>query len=214
VRVRGGWWIEAALAAAFVAITAALAAGLTDPDLAVRDWCDAHRPAALDNLARAANYLGQGGVLTVVAGVLALVVGWRTRTVRPLSPVVTAFVFTTATVLPLKWWTDRAAPSSTLPDAGELFNNLPPGEYAESYPAGHLVVAIVWYGVIVVLLEALVHLPRWLHVTIRVAPPAILLVSTTYLSFHWLTDGLAGICLGLLLDRLVWRIPWNRALLS
>ena len=39
--------------------------------------------------------------------------------------------------------------------------------------------------------------------------PAIVLVTTTYLSFHWITDGLAAILLGLLLDRILRRVPWD-----
>ena len=40
-------------------------------------------------------------------------------------------------------------------------------------------------------------------------PPAILLVTTTYLGWHWLTDSVAGLLVGLLLGRLLSRVPWD-----
>jgi membrane-associated phospholipid phosphatase len=44
---------------------------------------------------------------------------------------------------------------------------------------------------------------------LRIAPPATVIVTTTYLGFHWLTDAAAGLLLGLLLDRVLGRIPWT-----
>jgi membrane-associated phospholipid phosphatase len=213
-----GWWFDAVLLGAFVALTATLAAGgLLGLDLAVRDWCNAHRPDAADGIARAFNLLGQGGkLLTPLAFVLALAIAWRVRSIRPLLVVALAFLLTYLTIGPLKVWTDRAAPSSTLSDPVGLFNHkLPAGESAVSYPSGHVVNAIVWYGVIALLLSALLRayagrgLPPVAYRTIRVAPPAIVFVTTTYLSFHWLTDSVAGLLLGLFLDRLLARVPWD-----
>jgi hypothetical protein len=217
VRGRWDWLLGAGLLAAFAALTAALAAGwLLDLDVAVRDWSDGHRPTPAYALTRAANYLGQGGVLTIVATGLAVALLGRARTVRPLLVVAATFVLTTVVVLPLKWWTHRAAPSSTVVDAERLFHpSLPAGEYALSYPAGHLVVAVVWYPVIAMLIDSLLRatgrpeMRPGLRTAIRVAPTAILLVTTTYLSFHWLTDGPAGILVGLLLLLLIARTPWD-----
>lgn len=208
----GGWWLDGALLAVFGALTAALAADwLHGPDLSVRDWCDAHRPDAGYSVARIVNYLGSGTTLTVIALVAAALLAWRLRSLRPLALPVVAFLLTTGIILPLKNLTNRAAPASTLPNAVEIFNNLPPGEYGESYPSGHVVVAIVWYGVLVWLLAGLaeqvrVPVPQRLRTALRIAPPLIVLLTTTYLGYHWLTDGLAAICLGVVLDRLVVRI--------
>jgi membrane-associated phospholipid phosphatase len=210
-----GWWFDAALVGGFVVLTAALAYGyLLGVDLAVREWVDANRPDAAYWVARLLNYLGQGGwLLTPVAAALAVAVGYRARSVRPLLLVGAALLLTYLTIGPLKVWTDRAAPSSTLPptESVQVFNTLPPGEYDLSYPSGHVANAIVWYGVIAVLVAALtagrLH-PRLIRL-VRLAPPAIVLVTTTYLNFHWLTDGLAAILLGLFLDRLLARVPWD-----
>lgn len=205
--VRGrSWWVDGLLVAGFAALTAALAAGwLLDVDVAVRDWCDARRPVAGYWIARTLNFLGNGTPLALIAAGLAVLVAWRTRSARPLLAPIIAFVLTTGIILPLKFWTDRPVPRSTLPDPVELFQALPSGEYGESYPSGHVVVAIVWYGVLLFLLRQLVRVPDRLAVVIRMAPPVIVFLAGTYLSFHWLTDGVAGALLGLFIDRLVAR---------
>ena len=44
---------------------------------------------------------------------------------------------------------------------------------------------------------------------LRVLPPVIVFCTTTYLSFHWITDSIAGLLLGLILTRLMARVPWD-----
>lgn len=214
-RVR--WWPECALLAGFVALTAALASGaFLDLDYAVRDWWAAHLTRPVELAALGLNRLGQGGPLTGLAAALALLAAWRLGTVRPLLLVAFGFVLTTGVVLPLKHWTDRAAPGSALPDAAELFNALPPGEYGESYPSGHVVVAIIWYGIILLLADAVLGssgrrpVPPGVRRAVRAVPPVVVFGTTTVLGYHWLTDGVAAVLLGLLLDRAVSRTPWHR----
>lgn len=187
------YWPDALLLGGFVALTGALAAGwFLGFDVAVRDWCDGHRPAALYWTARVLNVLGNGTWLALVALGLAVLLARRTRSWRPLLLPVVAFVATSLVVYALKLWTDRGAPRS---DRVELFSG------GESYPAGHLVVAVVWYGVIVSLLS----LPPRVRLAIRVVPVVVVFVTTVYLSFHWTTDDVGGLLLGLLLDRTVRR---------
>ena len=80
-----------------------------------------------------------------------------------------------------------------------------------SYPSGHVANALVWYGVIALLAGAL--LPAGLStralLALRVLPPVIVFCTTTYLSFHWITDSIAGLFLGLVLTRLMARVPWD-----
>ncbi|WP_204035670.1 phosphatase PAP2 family protein [Micromonospora qiuiae] len=217
-----GWWFDAVLLAALVGLTAALAAGmLFGIDRAVADWADAHRPTAARWIAIVLNYLGQGTPLTLIAAGLAVLLAVRLRSVRPLLVPVTAFVLTLLTIGPLKVWTARPAPSAsskepflpaerTLP----LFQDDLPVRFAQSYPSGHVANAIVWYGVIALLLAPLLAglgraMPRALVLVVRIVPPAVVLGTTTYLGWHWLTDSVAGLLLGLLLDRLLHRVPWD-----
>ncbi len=215
-----GWWCDALLIAGFAALTAVLATGrFYGLDLAVSEWAFAHAPTPLYWIARAFNLLGQGGgLLLPLSGGLAVAVAWRRRTIRPFLLVGAALVVTTLTIGPLKLWTDRAAPTASVKEpflapeeAVRIFHELPPDAYSLSYPSGHVANAIVWYGVIAALLLALTagRLRTGLYRLVRYAPPAILLVTTTYLNFHWLTDGLAALLLGLLLDRLLHRVPWD-----
>jgi membrane-associated phospholipid phosphatase len=211
-----GWWFDALLLAGFVAITVALAgARLLPLDAAVADAA-ARTPRPLYWAERALNLLGQGGsLLTPLALLLALALAFRVRSARPFLPVAAAFVVTFAVVGPLKIWTHRAAPSSHQPTRVLLFNqHLPRGEWALSYPSGHVVNSIVWYGTIALLLVALLraHGRRpspVLYPVVLGVPPAILLVTTTGVGFHWLTDSVAGLLLGWLLYRLLARVPWD-----
>ena len=207
-----GWWPDLTYAGAFVALTVLLATGrLLGADVALADWADAHRPAPLYWTARVLNYLGQGGqVLMPVTILLAVVLAWRRRSVRPLLVFAAAFVLTYVTIGPLKIWLQRAAPRFTGPDREILFNPAALGDAGMSYPSGHVANALVWYGVIALLLTALVGgLPRRILLLLRVAPPVIVFCTTTYLSFHWITDSVAGLFLGLVLTRLMARVPWD-----
>jgi membrane-associated phospholipid phosphatase len=198
-----GWWPDALLAAAFVAVTLAVAAGaFLGWDLALRNWSDTHRPGTPYWLARAGNLLGQGGYLAELVLVLAVVLAWRRHSVRPVLPVAVAFALTFGILTPLKAWTDRAAPHAfVLPHPERL------GSGGVSYPSGHLVNAIVWYGLLALLLGP--WLPVVWRRAVRVAPPVLLCLTTVYLGFHWLTDTVAGLLLGLLLDRVMRRVPWD-----
>lgn len=205
-----GWWFDVLSLGGFAGLTWLLAVGvLLDVDLAVSAWCAAHRVEPVYWAARGLNFLGNGGPLTALCLAVAVVLGVRRRTARPVLPVAAAFLLTGLVIMPIKLWTDRAAPTSPLPDPVELFNTIPPGEYGLGYPSGHLVNAVVWYGVLVLLLRP--WLPgaarRWL----RIAPPVIVFGTTVYLNFHWLTDSVAGLLLGLLLDRQLTRLPGGAA---
>lgn len=208
-----GWWLDLALIAAFAALTGALIRGhLLGLDQRVADWSLTHQPGAIHWPARVLNYLGQGGqVLTPVALILTGLLLWRTRSIRAVFPFVAAFVLTYLTIGPLKIWADRAAPRFDGPDKTIMFNPHAAGAEAMSYPSGHLGNSLVWYGVIALLLAALGKRPltRGQEVLIRVVPVVVVFGTTVYTGFHWLTDSVAGVLLGLVLTRLLARVPWD-----
>lgn len=206
--MRRGWLVDAALVALFAALTAAVATGvLHGLDLAVRDWSDTHRPTFAYVIAGGLNRLGQGSPLAILAAVLAGLLAWRTHSVRPLLPVVAAYLLLIAVVGPVKVLTDRAAPHKppATPNREEFFSG------GLSYPSGHAANTVVWYGVLVLLLAALVPavLRPGVRLTLRLGPPAVVAVATTYLGFHWITDTVAGLIVGLLVDRLLRRVRWD-----
>jgi membrane-associated phospholipid phosphatase len=203
-----GWWLDLVMVVLFVALTVALASGhLLQLDLNVANWVDHHHPAVLYWPARVLNYLGQGGqVLMPVSIVLAALATWRRRSIRPLIVFAAAFVLTYITIGPLKIWFHRAAPHAPWPDKAALFNHyIPAGEYSVGYPSGHVANALVWYGVIAFMILALTG--RTFPI-LRILPPIVVFCTTTYLAFHWITDSIAGLFLGVVLTRLMARVPW------
>ncbi len=200
---RRSWWPEVGLLAGFGALTVALANGyLLDVDLDVRAWCDAHQVHAAHWLARGMIVLGSGNVVAPVALVLALGLAVRTRSGWPVVPVVAAVVAGNLLLVPLKMVFDRAAPHSPAPDPVLLFH-YPPGW---SYPSGHAANSVYLYGVILTLLEG-AGLGPLARRTLRIVPPVLVSVTFLYLGYHWLTDIVAGLLLGVFLDRVLARIP-------
>lgn len=126
--------------------------------------------------------------------------------------VLAAAVLVVPTVLVIKAFTERGAPSSPLPpeQTVPLLGPLPAAEYDAGYPSGHTVNTIVWYGILALLVTCLLReyrrSSRWwpsLRPALRIAPPVIVFCAQTYLSFHWFTDSVAGILLGLAIDRIL-----------
>jgi membrane-associated phospholipid phosphatase len=209
----GGWWLDLALLGGFVALTAALARGhLLGLDLRVADWVMDAPPRPVYRTARVLNYLGQGGQVLMPLGlILTGLLVRRSRSVRAALPFAAAFVLTYVTIGPLKIWADRAAPRFRGPDRAIMFNPAASGTEAMSYPSGHLGNSLVWYAVLALLLVALLGRPLRGRefVALRVAPVAVVFGTTVYTGFHWLTDSIAGVLLGLVLARLIERVRWD-----
>ncbi|MFG3342773.1 phosphatase PAP2 family protein [Glycomyces sp. NPDC048151] len=207
------WVPDIALAVAFVALTVPLAwpSPLVDLDIWIRDFSDAHRPDWANFIAVQTNRLGQGGLLGGIALGLAAIIAWRGRNVRPLVAFLVAYGMAGA-VLVLKYTLPRVYPHWPRPEPGPyaeaaqavLFTSLEP---SGAYPSGHVLNTIIWYGFIVLLVGA--HLKPWVRGLMRIAPPIIVIFSTTYVSFHWFTDTPGGLVLGFLILRTVQRIPWD-----
>ena len=196
------WWVEGLLVAGFAALTAALVwwPPLLRADRVVRDWSDGHRPPWAHSVAVLFDLLGQRGLLLPLVLIVAVVLGVRWRSVRPLVLTVAASVVGSVAVEALKRWTSRGAPhhGSIL-----LFS----GDQAVEYPSGHVSNGLVYYAVLAMLLSgSLRPVARQL---LRWVPGVLVFLGTTYLGWHWLTDSIGGYLLGLLLVRLLTRLPWT-----
>ncbi|GAA4932829.1 phosphatase PAP2 family protein [Actinoplanes utahensis] len=213
-KIARSWWPDAAALAAFVALTVALARGhLLDFDRRVAAWALTQHDSAgpVYWTARVFNYLGQGGSLLMPVTILLTgLLFWRTRSVRAVLPFAATFVLTYFTIGPAKIFFDRAAPRFEGPDPTMLFNPHASGTLAMSYPSGHVANSIVWFGTIALLLSMLRgrDLSRREWIPLRVLPVVIVFVTTVYTGFHWVTDSVAALFLGLILTRLLARIPF------
>lgn len=205
------WGPEIAAATAFAVTTALLLwpSWLVDFDIWMRDLADAHRPDWLYYTLRVTIYTGQGGLLGGIALTIAAILALRGRSVRPLLAYLAAYLMV-GSVLIIKWTTDRVAPHwpdhPPYADAQDavLFSGLAP---AQSYPAGHALNTIVWFGVIVILVGG--AFTAWQRRLLLGAPPVIAFASMVHLGWHWFSDAPAGIFLGVIIIRIVQRIRWD-----
>ena len=203
---RGGWRADAALVAGFLLVTLLVWLDRFDYwDLVVRDWVDDHRTSRPVYLACVAlNYLGSANVLVLVGLALAAVLAARTRSWRPLLPVVAVYGVSHLILGPVKVLTHRVAPHSPLADGSGFFTD-PDGW---SYPSGHVVNAIIWYPVLILLLEAALGRALPGRSVVRVGAVVTVSVTVTFLGYHWMTDVLGALLIGAVLDRALRRVPW------
>jgi membrane-associated phospholipid phosphatase len=134
---------------------------------------------------------GRGFILIVLAGL----VGWlalRRRTLVPLVRVLLALALLTAVVYAFKWGAGRTAPAY-------------PGSFfhldGASYPSGHVANAVLMWGVarwqvVEFGLPPGVQRGAWL---LSVLGPVATGVAMVALDFHWVTDAVVGLAVGLLL---------------
>jgi hypothetical protein len=134
---------------------------------------------------------GRGFLLIVLAGL----VGWlavRRRTLLPLARVVVALALLTIVVYSFKWGTGRTAPAFP----GSFFHR-----DGASYPSGHVANAVLMWGVarwqaVEYGLPAPVQRTFWF---LSVLGPVVAGVAMVALDFHWVTDAVVGVAVGLLL---------------
>ncbi|WP_415646861.1 phosphatase PAP2 family protein [Stackebrandtia soli] len=204
------WWPDVLLILGFLALSSLLLwpSPFVEVDVAIRDFVDSHRPTWAYWIARVFNLLGQGLPLAIVAAVL---IGWRCRlhrTIRPALMYGVTYAFVGLVILP-KIFLDRVAPH--WPDAppyvdaagAVLFSDILD---RQSYPSGHAVNTVVWYFLIVIALGD--RLTRTTRALLIYLPPSLVFLSQTYLGFHWVTDTPAGLFLGILIVRIIARVPW------
>jgi membrane-associated phospholipid phosphatase len=197
---------DLALAGALVLLTSALVwwPAVDRLDLTVRDWADSHRPSWIWLLAQSFDRLGESIPLIALTVLLGFAFSWRSRTLQPLLLTAAAPIVNSSLIVALKVWTHRGAPHGggvrLFADSGHT-----------EYPSGHVANAVVYYSVLALLLSP--FLPTALHKSLRWVPGPLTLIGTTWLAYHWLTDGIAGLLLGAIAVRLLQRISrWDLSL--
>ncbi len=201
-----GWWFDLVMLAIFGLITAALVDNrLLRFDLAAMSWSDAHRTATAWWISYTLSCLGQGGPLTIGTFVISGFLAWSRRSIRPLLLPATAFILTYMLIGPIKLWSQRAAPHK---GPVEMFAHPTVVDGSGmAYPSGHVANSIVWWGILALILGP--YLPSAVRWFLRVGMPATVAITMVYSDYHWLTDVVASVPLALVLNRLLYRIPWD-----
>jgi len=191
--------VASALLGLWVTLDVVLAGPWLRADIAVADRVDALdlRGSTIPNAVLwLLSQTGGRATILVVIGLLTVYIMRERRVWQPLLRVVVAFALLTVVVYAMKIGLGRTAPgygSSVLYDNGR------------SYPSGHSVNAVMWWGVAVWLARSY-QLPQWLvrlFTVVAVAAPVLASMSMLALNYHWLTDVLAGLALGVLLLRVL-----------
>lgn len=140
---------------------------------------------------------GGRAVVLVVVGALAAYIVRNRGTWQPFVRVLVALVLLTATVYAFKYGLGRTAPRH--PDGSELFAG------GQSYPSGHTVNAVLWWG-LAVWLSREYRLPAWVvrvFTVLAVAAPIVSSLAMLVLNYHWVTDLIMGVAVGVVLLRVL-----------
>ena len=189
------WWIAAVAVIILVVVTLDIlhTRHLTPVDHAISRemvrWDLRH--SAVKPLIYAFTLFGQRGTVLGVSGPIVLFLCWRARSIRPVALYIAALALIFVVVYGLKSWTERTAPPA---DSLHVASGA-------SYPSGHLVNAMVlWW--LVAGLASRVPLEAWgrrILTWIAWFGPVSVVVSMTLLDYHWLTDFIGALCVGLVL---------------
>jgi membrane-associated phospholipid phosphatase len=193
---RPPWWLMVLAALVTVGVTVDLLGGgrLERMDLAVSaavgGW-DLRHSDAYWVLWLLTQPGGRGFILIVLAGL----VGWialRRRTLLPVLRFLLALALLTAVIYGFKWGTGRTAPAYP----GSFFHR-----DGVSYPSGHVANAVLMWGI-----------ARWQAVEfglpagvqraarlLSVLGPVATGTTMVVLDFHWVTDVVVGVAVGLVL---------------
>jgi membrane-associated phospholipid phosphatase len=168
---------------------------------------DAHRPEPLDLARLGAHAISEFGartpMLALTAPAVLLLACWR-RSWRPVLRLGLLLVLLGTAVYLAKLAVGRAMP-------GTDGLHVPANRWApagRSFPSGHVPTAVVLWGLLG-WLAADYRLPRSLTSglgVLRWLAPALTFVAMLLLDYHWLTDLVAGLALGIVLLRVGYEI--------
>jgi membrane-associated phospholipid phosphatase len=135
---------------------------------------------------------GRVTILVVLAGLVGYL-AWRRRTWLPVARVLLALGLLTLAVYALKTGMGRTAPGYP----GSFFFH----SDGASFPSGHVANAVLMWGIarwqaVEYQLSWLVQRGFWL---LSVVGPVVTGAAMVSLDFHWVSDALAGACVGIIL---------------
>jgi undecaprenyl-diphosphatase len=171
-------------------ITGRWGAGTDTFDTTVQQTVLMVREAWLTEVMRLITYAGDSTVVMCLALAIGLALWWRTHLSRLLWLLIASYVGARVIETTVKAVTQRPRP----PKQEAI------GEFTSfAFPSGHAIYATVLYGMVSILLIALVKNRRGLvRVCVLALSTLIVLVglSRIYLGAHWLTDVIGGFFLG------------------
>ncbi|WP_169732384.1 phosphatase PAP2 family protein [Haloglycomyces albus] len=186
-------------------------------DLWVRLWSYEHKVEWLNETAKVVTNLGSGRFIAPIVLIPAVWAALRARSIRPLLMYVLCYIPLSLILLakhlfgrPLSQYVHQLMDAS--PQGAVMFTYLEDGgggliADATAFPSGHAANAIVWYGLLVLLIGGLLR--PWLRWSLLILPPIVVILTQTYAGRHWLLDAPAGIMMGILIIRNAKRVPWH-----
>jgi membrane-associated phospholipid phosphatase len=172
----------AAVIAVIIAIDppASLFQGVDDRWLS---WMIAIRTAWLTRLAKILSVAGSVKVTLPLRLVIAALLCWHHRWLQ-FAAFAGAVLTSELCIGPPKALVDRPRPPNPLI-----------GTTGASFPSGHAIAsAVTAFGLVVAVLPATPR--RWIAIGLAAAFAGLMALSRTYLAAHWLTDTIAGVCIG------------------
>jgi undecaprenyl-diphosphatase len=177
-----------ALLATAAALTVIVAADPTSPPFQWIDdrwlqWMVDIRTPWLTTLAKWMSFIGSPKVTFPLRLLVVVLLAVRRRWLQ-LGVFVAVVVLSELCIGPLKSVVERPRPPGALIDTS-----------GTSFPSGHAIAAATTaFGVVIVLVAASPRRLRWIGVAAAFA--GLMAVSRTYLAAHWLSDVVAGVCIG------------------
>jgi undecaprenyl-diphosphatase len=180
--------VGSALLAVAAILTVILVADPTSPPFQWIDdrwlqWMLDIRTPWLTRIAEWMSFVGSPKVTLPLRLLVVLLLAVRRRWLQ-LGVFVAVVVLSELCIGPLKSVVERPRPPGTLV-----------GTTGTSFPSGHAIAAATTaFGVVIVVLAASPGRLRWIGVAAAFA--GLMAVSRTYLAAHWLSDVVAGVCIG------------------
>jgi undecaprenyl-diphosphatase len=145
----------------------------------------------LTRLSKLMSRIGGARVTWPIRIAVVVVLGWRRRWLQ-LAAFAGAVISSELCIGPLKALVDRPRPPSPLIETSSA-----------SFPSGHAIAgAVTAFGVVIVFMHATPR--RLVFIAVAAAFAGLMAMSRTYLAAHWLTDVVAGVCIGT-----GWALVWS-----